>query len=57
MSPINIKTETSTKVTINGIEIDNVIEELSVYRQRNNLDSDTFYCEGDACAFLDLIGD
>jgi hypothetical protein len=68
MSPINIKTETSTKVTINGIEIDNVLEEarklahtvleeLSVYRQRNNLDSDTFSCEADACAFLDLIGD
>lgn len=66
MSPINIKT--STKVTINGIEIDDVIEEakklahtvleeLSIYRQQNNLDSDVFYCEGDACAFLDLIGD
>ena len=34
-----------------------VLEELSLYRQRNGLESDTFDCEGECCAFLDLIGD
>ena len=34
-----------------------VLEELSIYRQRNGLDTDTFACEGEACTFLDLIGD
>lgn len=68
MSPIEIKTETVTKVTVNNIGIDEIIaearnlahtvlEELSIYRQRNDLDSETFSCEADACAFLDLIGD
>lgn len=68
MSPIKINTETLTKVTINNIKIDDIIdearklahtvlEELSIYRQQNNLDSDVFSCEADACAFLDLIGD
>ena len=68
MSPIKIKTETLTNVTVNNINIEEVIdearkfahtvlEELSIYRQQNNLDSDTFSCEADACAFLDLIGD
>lgn len=33
-----------------------VLEELSTYRQRNEID-DIFDCEGEACAFLDLIDD
>jgi len=68
MSPVKIKTETTTKVTINGVDVEDVIqeaanlahfvlEELSIYRQRKKLDPLTFDCEGEACAFLDLIGD
>lgn len=68
MSPLKIKTTTKTDVTINGCEIHevlyaatdfahHVLEELSIYRQRNDLDPLTFDCEGEACAFLDLIGD
>lgn len=34
-----------------------VLEELSVYRQENNLDSDIFSCEASACAFLDMVDD
>lgn len=33
------------------------LEELSIYRQEHDLDSDTFACEGSCCAFLDLIDD
>ena len=33
-----------------------VLEELSIYRQHNDISED-FFCEGDACAFLDMIGD
>lgn len=69
MIPIlDIKTETKTKVTVNGTDVEDIIheaaqlahtvlEELSIYRQQNNLDCDTFSCEADCCAFLDLIGD
>jgi len=32
------------------------LEELSIYRQRNDL-NDIFDCEGSACEFLDTIGD
>ena len=63
MSPLKIKTTTNTDVTINGCEIrevlyaaadfaHHVLEELSIYRQRNDLDPLTFDCEGEACAFL-----
>ena len=34
-----------------------VLEELSIYRQRHNLDPMEFECEGDCCAFLDMVGD
>lgn len=34
-----------------------VLEELSIYRQRNGLESDIFDCEAMACEFLDQIGD
>lgn len=68
MSPLKIKTTTKTDVTINGCEISevldaaadfahHVLEELSIYRQKNDLDPLTFDCEGEACVFLDLIGD
>ena len=68
MRPLHIKTTTETDVTINGCEIHevldaaadfahHVLEELSIYRQRNDLDPLTFDCEGEACVFLDMIGD
>lgn len=64
----SIKTETTVKITYNGKPIYDVLkqacdlahfvlEELSVYRQRNNLDPLTFECEGECCAFLDMMGD
>ena len=65
MKKLNVITTASVTVTLDGLDIDNVIEqaanlahfvleELSIYRQRNEID-DIF--EGEACAFLDLIGD
>lgn len=62
------KEEVVTTATLDGLDIDDVIkqaadlahsvlEELSIYRQRNNLEDITFDCEGEACAFLDLIDD
>lgn len=67
MKQLKITTTASAIVTLDGLDVDDVIrkaadlahevlEELSIYRQRNNLD-DTFYCEGSACEFLDLIDD
>lgn len=63
-----LKITTTAIATLDGLDVDDVIkkaadlahevlEELSIYRQRNNLDSDTFTCEGSCCAFLDLIDD
>ena len=55
--------------TINSYEIHEVIkaaanlahdvlEELSIYRQRNGIDDPCFFdCEGEACKFLDMIDD
>ena len=68
MKRIKITTEISSIVTLDGLDIDDVIqqaadlahevlEELSIYRQEHNLDLDTFTCEGSCCAFLDLIDD
>lgn len=68
MRYFKIETECVAKVSVNGKEINEilsmaadlaheVLEELSIYRQQNNLDSDAFGCEGSACAFLDAIGD
>ena len=63
---IDIKTETSVKIGDKTVyEVlkaaadlaHEVLEELSVYRQRHNLDPLTFDCEGSCCAFLDMIGD
>ena len=67
MKRLKVTTTASAIVTLDGLDIDEVIEraadlahlvleELSVYRQQNNLD-DIFDCEGEACAFLDLIDD
>lgn len=68
MKQLNITTTAFAVVTLDGLDINDVIkqaadlahevlEELSIYRQRNGLDSDTFACEGSCCAFLDLIDD
>lgn len=66
MNSLSIKTKTEIKV--GDVPLDDVLqkakdlahfvlEELSIYRQNNNLESDIFSCEGEACEFLDLIGD
>lgn len=68
MKRLNITTTAFAVVTLDGLDINDVIkqavdlahevlEELSIYRQKNGLDSDTFACEGSCCAFLDLIDD
>lgn len=68
MKQLKITTTASAIVTLDGLDVDDVIrkaadlahevlEELSIYRQRNDLDSDTFGCEASCCAFLDLIDD
>lgn len=67
MKQLKVTTAASALVTLDGLDINEVIkqaadlahlvlEELSIYRQRNNID-DAFECEGDACVFLDLIDD
>ena len=68
MKQLKITTTASAIVTLDGLDVDDVIrqaadlahevlEELSIYRQQNGLDSDIFSCEASACAFLDLIDD
>lgn len=68
MKHLKVTTTASATVTLDGLDIDEVIkaaadlahevlEELSVYRQEHDLDPGTFGCEGSCCAFLDLIGD
>jgi len=68
MKHLKIKTIATAEVTLDGLDIDEVIkqaadlahsvlEELSVYRQEHNIEDEIFLCEGDACAFLDLIDD
>ena len=67
MKQLKVTTTASAIVTLDGLDINDVIkqaadlahevlEELSIYRQRNDLD-DIFTCEGSCCAFLDLIDD
>lgn len=67
MENLKVDTKTETTVTVNGYTVEDVmlaaqqlahsvLEELSIYRQRNEISED-FFCEGDACAFLDMIGD
>lgn len=68
MKKLKVTTTASAVVTLDGLDIDmvikeaadlahSVLEELSIYRQRNGLDCGTFSCEADACRFLDLIDD
>ena len=68
MKPIKISTSTTVEVTIGGKSVSDIVwsaadlahavlEELSLYRQKHGLDSGTFDCEGEACAFLDMIDD
>ena len=68
MKQLKITTAASAIVTLDGLDVDEVIrkaadlahevlEELSIYRQRNDLDSDTFSYEASCCEFLDLIDD
>ncbi len=68
MKQLKVTTTASAVVTLDGLDVDDVIrqaadlahevlEELSIYRQEHDLDSDTFNCEGSCCAFLDLIDD
>ena len=68
MKQLKVTTTASSVVTLDGLDINDVIkqaadlahevlEELSIYRQRHDLDSDFFSCEASCCAFLDLIDD
>lgn len=68
MKQLKITTTASADVTLDGLDVNEVItkaaalahevlEELFQYRQKNDLDPDTFRCEGTCCAFLDLIDD
>ena len=68
MKQLKVTTTASAIVTLYGLDINDVIkqaadlahevlEELSIYRQDNDLDSDTFAYEGSCCEFLDLIDD
>jgi hypothetical protein len=68
MKQLKITTTASAIVTLDGLDVDDVIrqaadlahevlEELSIYRQEHDLDSDIFSCEASCCAFLDLIDD
>ena len=68
MKHLKVTTNATAIVTLDGLDIDDVIkqaaelahhvlEELSVYRQEHNLDPLTFECEGECCAFLDMIDD
>lgn len=68
MKQLKVTTTASAIVTLDGLDVDEVIrkaadlahevlEELSIYRQQNDLDPLTFTCEGSCCEFLDLIDD
>lgn len=68
MESVKITNNINTIVTLNGHNIEDVLykakelaheilEELSIYRQQNNLNEFIFDCEGSACEFLDMIGD
>jgi hypothetical protein len=68
MKQLKVITTASSIVTLDGLDIDDVIrqaanlahevlDELSIYRQQHNLDPLTFSCEVSCCAFLDLIDD
>ena len=65
---VKVDYPSSPKVTYNGIDAEEIIhdaidlahfvlEELSIYRQHNNIDTDIFDCEAECCKFLDKAGD
>lgn len=68
MKNLKVTTNATAIVSLDGLDIDDIIkraanlahevlEELSIYRQENQLDPSTFKCEGSCCEFLDLIDD
>ena len=70
MKPLNIntKTEVITEVKVGDVPIydvlaeakalaHNVLFEISVFKQKNNIEDYDFKFEADCCKFLDLIGD
>ena len=68
MKQLKVTTTTSAVVTLDGLDVDEVIrkaadlahevlEELSLYRERNDLPYDYFPCERICCEFLNLIND
>ncbi len=68
MKQLKITTTASATVTLDGLDVDDVIKkaaglahevlvELSIYRQEHDLDPLTFSCEASCCEFLDLIDD
>ena len=65
---INTKTEVITEVKVGDVPIydvlaeakalaHNVLFEISVFKQKNNIEDYDFQFEADCCRFLDLIGD
>lgn len=65
---INTKTEVITEVKLGDVPIydvlaeakalaHNVLFEMSVFKQKNNIEDYDFKFEADCCRFLDLIGD
>lgn len=68
MKQLKVTTTASAIVTLDGLDVDDVIkkaadlahevlEELSIYRQEHDLDPLTFRCESSCCEFLDMIDD
>lgn len=68
MKKLKVTAKATAIVSLDGLNIDDVIkraanlahevlEELSIYRQENNLDASTFKCESSCCEFLDMIDD
>ena len=64
---INTKTEVITEVKVGDVPIydvlseakalaHNVLFEISVFKQKNNIEDYDFKFEADCCKFLDLIG-
>lgn len=65
---INTKTEVITEVKLGDVPIydvlseakalaHNVLFEMSVFKQKNNIEDYDFKFEAECCRFLDLIGD
>ena len=65
---INTKTEVITEVKVGDVPIydvlseakalaHNVLFEISVFKQKNNIEDYDFKFEAECCNFLDMIGD